>query len=110
MSGCGVIHLGEEGTLPIATIVAERLGSRSDGLVDDWETCKAAVLVLIVECEPDGGACTAARKFMRQLKRSDCFANYSASIKRRVAVLALATSVCANSVSSARQCHTSMPG
>ena len=89
---------GEESTLPIATIVAERLGSRTEGVVGNWKTCKAVVLVFVVECEPDGNVCIVARKFMRELKRSESFAKYSASIKRRIAVLALATSVCANSV------------
>ena len=38
-----------------------------------------------------------ARKFLKDVKRSDCFANYSTSIKRRVATLALCKSTCANS-------------
>ena len=95
MSSCCVVHLGEPSTEPIAGLVRERLGARASA--GEWETSKAAALILLVECDPDGTACDVARKFLKDVKRSDCFANYSASIKRRVATLALCKSTCANS-------------
>ena len=95
MSSCCVVHLGEPSTEPIAGLVRERLGARASA--GEWETSKAAALILLVECDPDGTACDVARKFLKDVKRSDCFANYSTSIKRRVATLALCKSTCANS-------------
>ena len=90
-----VISLGSESAPHIAECVRQELGDRSAS--EEWETSKAPVLVVVVECESDGEPCPAARQFVRALRRSECFANYSQSIGRRAAVLGLASSVCANS-------------
>ena len=90
-----VISLGSETAPHIAECVRQELGDRSAS--EEWETSKAPVLVVVVECESDGEPCPAARQFVRALRRSECFANYSQSIGRRAAVLGLASSVCANS-------------
>lgn len=86
-----LVHLGEESTQAITAVVRERLGPRVGDA--DWRTTKAETLLLVVECESDGSACTSARKFMRALKQADELAG----TPRRVACLALARSVCANS-------------
>ncbi|EOD24895.1 hypothetical protein EMIHUDRAFT_224435 [Emiliania huxleyi CCMP1516] len=90
-----VISLGSESAPHIAECVRQELGDRSAS--EEWETSKAPVLVVVVECESDGEPCPAARQFVRALRRSENFANYSQSIGRRAAVLGLASSVCANS-------------
>ena len=95
-----VLHLGEESTRQITKLVCETLGARASELSDIKAALSstAAILVLVVECEQDGGHCgpgTAARKFLRELKKSETFA--TASTQRKVACLALARSVCANS-------------
>ena len=94
MAAC-VVHLGDPSTEEITALVRARLGARASA--GSWETSKAPCLVLLVECDPDGTVCDAARKFQRDVKRSECFANYSTSVKRRVATLALCKSTCANS-------------
>ena len=53
MSSCCVVHLGEPSTEPIAGLVRERLGARASA---GEETSKAAALILLVECDPDGTA------------------------------------------------------
>ena len=91
---CVVVHLGEPSTEPIAELVKERLGARADA--GSWETSKAALL-LLVECDPDGTQSDVARKFLKDVKKSDTFTSDSAAIQRRVATLALCKSTCANS-------------
>jgi len=94
-----VLALGEEAAPAIADLVRDCLSHHAApaSSAADWERSKAATLVVVVECDGDGEACEAARKWMKTLRRSECYANFSTSIHRRVAVLALARSVCANS-------------
>jgi hypothetical protein len=94
-----VLALGEEAAPSIAEVVRDCLAHRALPAVeaDGWERSQAATLILVVDCEADGEPCAPAAKFLRTLRRSECFANFSESIGRRVAVLALARSVCSNS-------------
>lgn len=94
-----VLALGEEAAPSIAAVIRDCLAHRASPAVgaDEWERSQAAILILVVDCEADGEPCMPAAKFLRTLRRSECFANFSASICRRVAVLALARSVCASS-------------
>ena len=100
MAICDVLHLGDESTRQITHLVLNALGPSAT--MAEWSVahggvlvrCTCSVLVLIVECEqPDGAPCATARKFLRELRRSDAFAHTNP----KVACLALARSVCANS-------------
>lgn len=77
----------------VASVVRERLGEHALAEVagETPLSCAAAALVFVVECEPDGSPCAAARKFMRELKK----AGATPLAGKKVAVLALARSVCA---------------
>ena len=82
----------------IATVVRDLLGDKALP-TDEGDTlvgCSAAVLIVVVECESDGTACTTARKFMRELKKL----GDTPLSGKKVAVLAVASSVCAFSAAS----------
>ena len=91
--GCEVVHLADAATRQITTLVLEALGEHA--VLVDSPSGTAAALVLVVECEQDGGLGGAARKLLRSLSKGDDdrFSGRTPS----VGLLAIGKSVCANS-------------
>ena len=90
-----VFHLAEPSTIEITELVGQQLGPLFSLAGDQWAVEAAGVTrILVIECEPDGELCPAARKFQRELKKAPRLADSGAT---QVACLALARSACSNS-------------
>jgi len=90
-----VFHLAEPSTIEITELVGRQLGPLFSLAGDQWAVEAAGVTrILVIECEPDGELCPAARKFQRELKKAPRLADSGAT---QVACLALARSACSNS-------------
>lgn len=95
MPGPGAIfHLAEPSTIEITELVGQQLGPLISSAAGAAQLEAAGVNVLVIECEPDGELCPAARKFQRELKKAPRLADSGAT---QVACLALARSACSNS-------------
>ena len=94
-----LLHLAEPSTVEITDLVGQQLGPQFSRAGDQWAGAAAQLgnvqtRVLVIECEPDGELCPAARKFQRELKKAPRLADSGAT---QVACLALARSACSNS-------------
>ena len=98
-----LFHLAEPSTVEITDLVGQQLGPLFSRAGDQWAGAAAQLeaaagdvktRVLVIECEPDGELCPAARKFQRELKKAPRLADSGAM---QVACLALARSACSNS-------------
>mmetsp|Transcript_10489 Transcript_10489/g.20265 ORF Transcript_10489/g.20265 Transcript_10489/m.20265 type:complete len:207 (+) Transcript_10489:171-791(+) len=92
-----ILPLGDDDAASaIAEEVQKKMGV-NEVIISEQDALESTVnnLVVIVECEADGGLCDRARKFLRQLKKSEVFSSNSAAVHRRVAILSLARSTCA---------------